>query len=135
MFAAVVAAGLLGAFGLFRGLESEELYSLAFAITALAGVTLILSQILAPGAVVVILTEAFGIKNPFFYLFAGASIAGLLMRERLALEQAVILSVSDAPQDRRILIAIASGIIGGFTYWLFAGRNAGSYRERKYLEE
>lgn len=135
LFAAVLAGCLLGAFTLFRGLESEQVYTYAFAITAVVGVFFVFSQVLLPCAIGIIVTEAFSVRNAFVHVFLGSGIAVLLAWQHLALNDLAPSGLSLALQDRRILLALSSGIVAGFTYWLLAGRAAGSFREPRYRVE
>ena len=121
---AVLAASLVGTLSLFAGLESEPAYSLAFVSTAALGTMLAATFTLAPFAVLVVIAEAFALRSVIVFALAGAvmGVAGAWG----VVEQPVML------EDRRLLIACAAGIVGGFVYWLVAGRSSGAYRERRF---
>lgn len=74
---------------------------------------------LAPWAVVVIVTEAFRLRSVLLYLLAGGALGALP-----ALGIAPMMRQLDG-DPRRIVIVIATGIVGGFVYWVAAGRMAG----------
>lgn len=74
---------------------------------------------LAPWAVVVIVTEAFRLRSVLLYLLAGGALGALP-----ALGLAPMMRSLDG-DPRRVLIMIATGIVGGFVYWIAAGRMAG----------
>jgi len=74
---------------------------------------------LAPWAVLVIIAEAFRLRSVLLYLIAGGVLGSLP-----ALGIAPLMRPLDG-DPRRIVIMIATGIVGGFVYWLAAGRMAG----------
>lgn len=124
-FLAVIAAGLVAIFGLYRGLEGDAAYAGVFLGTAVLIILLAAQYALAPFAVIVVLAEAFAVRSIFLFVGAGMLIgAGFAWSE-----------IGDQVtfEDRRLLIAAAAGIVGGFVYWLIAGRHSGSYRERIYI--
>lgn len=74
---------------------------------------------LAPWVVVVIVGEAFRLRSMLVYLIAGGLLGSLP-----ALGLAPLMHPLDG-DPRRTAILIATGIVGGFVYWLAAGRMAG----------
>lgn len=123
-FVAMIAAGLVATFGLYRGLEGDVAYAGIFAGTAIVAILLAAKFALVPFAVIVVLAEAFAVRSMLVF-----AVAGLLIAVGFAW-------VEIGPQvsfdDRRLMIAAAAGIVGGFAYWLIAGRSSGAYRERRY---
>lgn len=74
---------------------------------------------LAPWAVVILVTEVFRLRSILVYLVVGG-LLGVLPSLGLA---PMMRPLGDDP--RRTTILIAAGIVGGFVYWLVAGRMAG----------
>ena len=74
---------------------------------------------LAPWAVVILVTEVFRLRSSLIYILAGGFL-GVLPALGLA---PMMRSLDGEP--RQIAILVASGFIGGFVYWLVAGRMAG----------
>ena len=74
---------------------------------------------LAPWAVVILVTEIFRLRTALVYLLAGGFLGALP-----ALGLAPMMRPMDG-DPRRIAILIAAGFVGGFVYWLVAGRMAG----------
>ncbi len=74
---------------------------------------------LAPWAVVILTSEAFRLRSVLVYLVAGGVLGALP-----ALGIAPLMRPLDG-NPRSIAILIAAGIVGGFVYWMAAGRMAG----------
>lgn len=74
---------------------------------------------LAPWAVLIVVSEAFHLRALTLYLAVGALLGALP-----AFGLAPLMPTFDG-DARRIAIVIASGAVGGFVYWLIAGRMAG----------
>jgi hypothetical protein len=70
-----------------------------------------------PIFIAVLITEAFSIRSALIYAVAGAAGGGFYGYSLLA----------NIPHG--IQSAAAGGIVGALVYWLFAGRNAGRWRE------
>jgi uncharacterized BrkB/YihY/UPF0761 family membrane protein len=121
---AVVAAGLVGTFALYRGLEGDEAYEAFYWGTAILAVFAIAHAAFLPSVLVVIASEVFRLRSVAIFGVAGALVG--LYSATFALGSQVDFA------DRRVQIAAAVGIVGGFVYWLIAGRTAGAYRERRY---
>ncbi|MEQ8655865.1 MAG: hypothetical protein RIC24_00990 [Hyphomicrobiales bacterium] len=121
---AVLAAGLVGTFALYRGLEGDEAYQAFYWGTAILAVFAVAHTAFVPSAIVVLITELFRLRGVVVFALFGALIGLYCAVEALG------------PQvhfsDQRVLIAAAAGIVGGFVYWFIAGRTAGAYRERVY---
>lgn len=91
----------------------------SFGISAAMTASYLGAMTLAPWAVVILVTEVFRLRTALIYLLAGGFL-GLLPSLGLA---PMMRSVQGEP--REIAILIASGFVGGFVYWLTAGRMAG----------
>lgn len=90
-----------------------------FGISAAMAASYLGSMALAPWAVVILVTEVFRLRTALIYLLAGGFL-GVLPSLGLA---PMMRSVQGEP--RQIAILIATGFVGGFVYWLAAGRMAG----------
>ncbi|MEM6384318.1 MAG: hypothetical protein AAF739_16715 [Pseudomonadota bacterium] len=121
---AVVAASALGTFAMFRGLEQESAYGVAFLSAFGFGTLAIAAQVLVPFAALIILTESFALRSVLVFSLAGLAIG--------VYEITDILGEGAALADPRVMIAAAAGAVGGSVYWLLAGRKAGDFRERRY---
>jgi len=71
-----------------------------------------------PTLVAIVIAEAFGWRSPFYYLLVGGAV-GLLANQIHDLYGEIYLS------DQQLVIMLGAGFVGGFTYWLIAGRLAG----------
>ncbi len=74
---------------------------------------------LAPWAVIILVTEVFRLRSALIYLVAGGFLGALP-----ALGMAPMMRSLEG-DPRRIAILVAAGFVGGFVYWLAAGRMAG----------
>lgn len=90
-----------------------------FGISAAMTASYLGSMALAPWAVVILVTEVFRLRTALIYLLAGGFL-GLLPSLGLA---PMMRSLQGEP--RQIAILVAAGFVGGFVYWLVAGRMAG----------
>lgn len=123
---AVLVAGLVGTFALYRGLEGDPAYEAFYWGTAILAVFAAAHTTFLPSALAIILTEALRLRGAVVFGLAGALVG--MYGALDALGPGIGLS------DRRMLIAAAAGIVGGLAYWLIAGRRAGAYRERRYTD-
>lgn len=87
---------------------------------------------LLPLAIMIVLAEAFKIRSLLINALAGAALllagyygSGLA---RPGYEESI--DEPPPPISRAAEVAAAAGAVGGFVYWLIAGRNAGRWRER-----
>lgn len=90
-----------------------------FGIGAAMTASYIGATALAPWAVVILVTEVFRLRSALVYLVVGG-LLGLLPSFGLA---STIRPLDGDPHG--IAILVATGIVGGFVYWLVAGRMAG----------
>ena len=134
--AACVAAGLFSAAaatklgGVYYADPLAEFGHFTFLASA-ASVTAMLAGFW-PSAAVVALTEGLKLRGIATYLVAGCVI-GLIV----ALPISEFLRGADVPelQSPMIQLSVASGAIGGFVYWLIAGRTAGRWLSYRLFEE
>ena len=94
-----------------------------------SGVTVMVGFL--PILILVVLAEAFSIRSLLIYALAGAAIL-LLGYYSAGFTRNFEESIDHPPPpiSREAEIAVAIGVVFGFTYWLIAGRRAGAWRER-----
>ncbi|MBV6658530.1 MAG: hypothetical protein KI785_12255 [Devosiaceae bacterium] len=122
---AVLAASAVGTFGLFRGLEEDSGYTIAFLSTFGLGTLIIASAAILPFAAVIIISESFSWRSVILFPAAGLTIGLYRVTEYMGGEPTFT--------DPRVAVAAAAGAVGGAVYWLIAGRKAGDFRERRYV--
>jgi hypothetical protein len=127
-FACTMAAVVI-AIGLLRPDEFEDVETLVtspgvmgsiIAVTAV----LILGYVLVPAMLLIAVAEAYRLRSVLFYACAGGA-AGLLCYYGSSLG----LGAPETFLDHEGEVIAASGIAAGIVYWVFAGRNAGAWRE------
>jgi hypothetical protein len=93
--------------------DGDGLFVLAGGIAGLA----VAAFVAVPAFIVILFAELFAWRSMFFYLVAGALIglSGTILPFREILPEA----------DVNVTMLAAAGLVGGFVYWLIAGRSAG----------
>lgn len=115
---ACIAAGWTIAFGVY-GLRYDvelmwEVFATGWLMTFYAG-----WFAFVPAAVAVVLAEAFGWRSALFWMLFGGAVAAVGYEFPFA--------AGAAPGDNDYRLAfIAAGFVGGFVYWLIAGRLSGN---------
>ncbi len=103
-------------------IEKFMFFALAFFATSFVGATAFV-----PAVVLVAIAETFDIRSIFYYAIGGGLIAALAWYSTdmsVQLENTTDLS----PVPYGLQLVAAAGIIGGFVYWLLAGRKAGLWK-------
>ncbi len=120
--AAVIAAALTVVAG-WAGFDIAPEYRMLMVAPALMTVGMVGAAAFLPAAAVVA-AELFRWRSVFFYLAVGGAI-GLAAHE--------LAGFTGAPEDfaHRRLLFPAAGFVGGFVYWLIAGRLAGGVSDRQ----
>jgi hypothetical protein len=126
---ACVAAAAVFTFGMLA-LDSDNLSSAGLPspvglviVVVVAGIIGVIAAL--PSALIVVIAEAFGWRSALFYAALGGALALILS---FGLDVPKKIDQSDAFFLRELQLLAASGIAGGFVYWLFAGRSAGSWK-------
>jgi hypothetical protein len=116
--AALVAGALIITIALFGGQIDADtaplVIGVAIGVTLYGGVTTFLPALLA-----IVLAEIFSWRSIFYWLAAGGVI-GVLASEITKAYGGFDFTVHLLP------IYLAGGFVGGFVYWLIAGRDAGA---------
>jgi hypothetical protein len=135
---ACFAAACVIVFALLRGLEPLPWPGQIIGIVL--ATTMALGMIAAvPTLIAAIVSEMFGLRSPFWWLAFGGLLAALAVFAPFATEyfhaMAIWLIVAAWMPDMHaaegatpvgfVTIAFAAGFVGGFVYWLIAGRLAG----------
>ncbi|XWN32249.1 MAG: hypothetical protein ROR55_03785 [Devosia sp.] len=133
--AACGAAATFASFAILQSGDTAPSGSLSFLVrlSTLATTTsfVALWDAFWPTAIAIALTEGFKLRNIVVYVVAGCLI-GLAM----ALPLRELIFGDDFPPLREgvLPLSVASGAIGGFFYWLIAGRTAGKWMEYRWFD-
>jgi hypothetical protein len=128
---AIIAAGLALALGVMvpdfvtvttDPVEHFTFFAVQFFATGYVGFVAFV-----PALVLIAIAETFDIRSIFYYTIAGAAI-GLFAYYGSDFSAALESTTDLPPVSFGLQLVAASGIIGGFTYWLFAGRKAGLWK-------
>jgi hypothetical protein len=128
-FAAVIAGTLVILFGSWRvgqfaALSDPDMQPFVFIGIAIAGpilLTVLVSVMWLPGAIGILIAEAFALRSWIFHATNGAVSAWL------GWQMFGDFDASRIPLNEPMPI-IAAGLAGGFAYWAVAGWNAGFWK-------
>ena len=120
--AAIGAAGLFLSWGLFQDHQpGHVLEAAALVWVGMATISLIGAAAFIPAMIAIAIAEMTGLRSAVFHIGAGGAIAFSLW----TLEGTAGDGLRTGSE-----IAAACGFLGGFLYWLLAGRYAGRWRRR-----
>lgn len=129
MFAAIAAGGLVIVLAvIFPEVSRLELGALDRSLEWLIGLALIFVSgfALLPALILVLLTEAFGVRSLIAYALGGAAVGVCAYLAFVPFDSD---SMRFAAIDHRELeVMTGAGILSGVVYWLIAGRAAGAWR-------
>jgi hypothetical protein len=127
---AFVAAGFFLAFGLFQAWTgAAQPADIGAAVGAgLVGASIIGGLSFVPALIAVLVSEILRLRGIVFHLAAGGVIALGLWVMQDAGGQATGVQGASSGLPRGSLVVLAAGFVGGFVYWLLAGRQAGCWR-------
>jgi hypothetical protein len=80
-----------------------------------------------PALVLIAIAETFDLRSIFYYALGGAAI-GLFAYYGSNISVALENTTDLPPVSFGLQLVAAAGIIGGFVYWLIAGRKAGRWK-------
>jgi hypothetical protein len=128
---AILAAGIALAIGIMMPemfimsadpIEKFMFFAVAFFSTSFAG-----AAAFVPALVLVAIAETFDLRSVFYYAIGGGLIAAVAWYGAdisMQMENATDIS----PVGYGLQLVVAAGIVGGFVYWLLAGRKAGLWK-------
>jgi len=129
---ALLAAGIALAIGIMApelvSLSSDPIEKFAFFAVAFFATSFAGMSAFVPSVILIAVAETFDIRSIFYYAIGGgliAAIAWFMSDISLQLENTTDLS----PITYGLQLVAAAGIIGGFVYWLLAGRKAGRWKD------
>lgn len=105
------------------GFENHAEFLVPFLLTV--GVTTFWTATVAilPAAIAIALAEAFAWRSVLYYFLAGGIIAVIA-------DQVSGLVIEPTIPGGRLAVMLAAGFVGGFVYWVIAGRRAGDWGSR-----
>lgn len=128
---ALLAAGIALAIGVMApelvSMSSDPVEKFAFFAVTFFATSFVGATAFVPAAILIGIAETFDIRSIFYYAIGGgliAAIAWYMSDISVRLENTTDLS----PIGYGLQLVVASGIIGGFVYWLLAGRKAGRWK-------
>ena len=128
---ALLAAGIALAVGVMAPelvtMSSDPIEKFAFFAIAFFSVSFVGATAFVPAVILVAIAETFDIRSIFYYAIGGGLVAAVVWYMAdisVQLENTTDLS----PIRYGLQLVAASGIIGGFVYWLLAGRKAGRWK-------
>jgi len=130
---ACLASGLTIAFGILGTAlpagDTDPVMHTIFLVAAFVGTTFTVTAAFLPLLGVIIVAEAFSLRSVIFYALAGIAIV-VVAYYGSGLGNPYEESIDyPGPFTRGLQLALATGVVFGLTYWLFAGRRAGAWRE------
>ena len=131
LFFALLAAGIALAIGVMApeliSVSSDPIEKFMFFAGAFFATWLAVAAAFVPAVIAIAIAETFDIRSIFYYAIGGALIAAVdwyMSDISIQLENTTDLS----PVTYGLQLVVAAGIIGGFVYWLLAGRKAGMWK-------
>ena len=96
-------------------------------IAVVVGLSAVFFSIYAmlPAMLIIALAEGFRLRSVLVYLLAGAALA---LGSAYGWDLRLLRDPHDDLGGRDVEIMAAVGIVGGFVYWVLAGRSAGAWR-------
>ena len=102
--------------------EKFSFFAMAFFTTSFAG-----AYAFVPALILIAIAETFDLRSIFYYAIGGGLIA-LLGYYSADISPALENTTDISPVTYGMQLVAACGIIGGFVYWLIAGRKAGRWK-------
>jgi hypothetical protein len=128
---AILAAGLALAIGVmvpdFVTVTADPVEHFTFFAVQFFATSFVGYAAFVPALVLIAIAETFDLRSIFYYTIGGAAI-GLFAYYGSNLSVALENTTDLPPVSFGLQLVAAAGIIGGFVYWLIAGRNAGRWK-------
>ena len=134
LLVAIMVAGITLAIGIvlpeWATMDSDPVERVIFFFAAFFATSYVGAVAIFPAALVIVILEAVGMRSFLYYGIGGALVA---LASYYGSDISVQLenTTDVTPVGNALQLAAAAGILGGLTYWLIAGRNAGRRRERR----
>ena len=129
---AILAAGIALAIGIMApelfSVSSDPVEKFMFFAAAFFATSFVGAIAFVPAVVLIAIAESFNIRSIFYYALGGGLIAAIPWYSAdisVRLENTTDIS----PVNYGLQLVVAAGIIGGFVYWLLAGRKAGLWKD------
>jgi len=127
-----IAAGLALAIGvmapeLFTN-SSDPIEKFVFFVAAFFATSFAGASAFIPAVVLVAIAETFDVRTVFYYAIGGGLIAAVAWYSS-DISWELENSTDISPVGYGLQLVAAAGIIGGFVYWLLAGRKAGVWKD------
>jgi hypothetical protein len=117
--AACIAAGVMATLGIF-GMEYFDMDVSGYYAASVIVMTFWAGAIaFLPAAIAIVLAESFGWRSALYYLLAGGLLGAIAIHLTM---QSGAFDFADRPN----VALLAAGFVGGFVYWMIAGRLAGT---------
>jgi hypothetical protein len=133
LIVAIMVAGITLAIGIIAPewpwLDSDPVERMVFFAVSFFATSFVGATAFVPAMLLIVLAEIARMRSFLYYAVAGA-VVGLASYFGSDVEFRLENTTDVAPVGHPLQLAAAAGIIGGLTYWLIAGRNAGRSRER-----
>jgi len=135
LFALIVSmlvAGIVLAIGVLAPdwpwFDSDPVERMLFFTASFLATSFIGASAFVPALLLIGIGEAVPLRSVLYYAVAGA-VVGLASYFGSNVEMRLENTTDVAPVFHPLQLAAAAGIIGGFVFWLLAGRNAGRWRK------
>lgn len=129
----ILAAGLALAIGVMTPdwvtMSTDPVEHFAFLSFAFFATSFAFALTFLPALALIAIAETFDIRSVLYYGFGGLAIGALAyfgVRESISVQLENTTDLTPVAFSRTMIAA--SGIIGGFVYWLIAGRKAGAWK-------
>ena len=134
LLVAVIVAGITLALGIvlpdWAAMDSDPIERVIFFFVAFFATGLVVTYALLPALLVIAISEVARMRSFIYYGVGGAMVA-LASYYGSDISFQLENTTDVTPVANALQLAAAAGILGGLSYWLIAGRNAGRWRERR----
>jgi hypothetical protein len=132
LIVAIMAAGVTIAIGIlapdWTWMDTDPVERVTFFVASFFATSFVGATAFVPALLLIVLAEAVRMRRLLYYGVAGA-VVGLTSYFGSDVSLRLENTTDVAPVVHPLQLAAAAGIVGGLVYWLFAGRNAGRWRD------